>query len=258
MDSSKLELEKMYDGVGMDRKGEIYSARDLRGRPLRSVFRFNLATHYFMLRKINAMLRLGRFRPPARLLEIGCMVGHYSFYLRRLGFRVSGVDLSRRSIDVARQLASDLGMNDIIFEACDVEKLTGAIAKDSFDGVFSFSTLRYLADPLPAIRQIYRVVRPSGTAVLDFPNIECPWFERLKPFTKLAPHIHDHLFTQEQIENYFTEAGFRDVRSEILMFSHKSVPFFAVPGFVFVDSVLENVPPTSRSAAIIFCRGVKI
>lgn len=258
MDTSKLELEKMYDVVGEGRKREIYSAQDLCGRPLRSVFRFNLATHYFMLRKINAMLRLGRFRPPARLLEIGCMVGHYSFYLRKLGFRVSGVDLSQRSIGVARQLAADLGMNDVSFEACDVEKLTGVVSKDSFDGVFSFSTLRYLSDPLPAIRQIYEVVRPGGTAVLDFPNMDCPWFERLKPFTGLAPHIHDHLFTKEQIENYFADAGFQDVRSEVAMFSHKSVPFFAVPGFVFVDSVLENIPTTSRFAAIIFCRGVKV
>ncbi|MBI4243283.1 MAG: class I SAM-dependent methyltransferase [Planctomycetes bacterium] len=254
---SKVELRQMYDSVAQERHEIIYRNKELRNLSLRKLFGFNWGTQYFMMRKINETMRLGRFKPPDHLLEIGCMVGHYSFYMNNMGFRTTGVDLSAASIQTAKKVALDLGVKRADFVCSDVETLSKAVPENYFDGVFSYSTLRYLSDPSGAISEIYKVLKPGGTAVVDFPNVNCPWFEVLKPFTRLAPHIHDHLFTREQIEGYMRKAGFIDIRSEIIMFSHKSIPAFSVPGFAAADAVLENLGFTSDMGAIIFCRGAK-
>lgn len=52
--------------------------------------------------------------PPAqfpRLLDLGCGPGLYAQRFRRRGYRVTGVDLSERSLDYARQSAREAGLS---------------------------------------------------------------------------------------------------------------------------------------------------
>lgn len=47
---------------------------------------------------------------PCRALELGCGVGHHALYLAGRGFTVTGVDLSRHAIELARANAARLGL----------------------------------------------------------------------------------------------------------------------------------------------------
>ena len=84
-----------------------------------------------------------------------------------MGYRLTGVDLSPRSIDLAKQLGRELGFEDVVFAQGDFEALTD-IPNNTFDGLVSFSTIRYLPDPLAALREASEIKsKPTqGTGVL--------------------------------------------------------------------------------------------
>ena len=47
---------------------------------------------------------------PCRVLELGCGTGSNALWLARRGFDVTGIDISERAIDLARQAAEHAGM----------------------------------------------------------------------------------------------------------------------------------------------------
>lgn len=102
---------------------------------------------------------LARLLPasPARgdLVDVGCGTGHHLKALRARGYRAVGVDGSgamlaqARGVDAAAPLAQS-----------DVTALP--LRAESFDAALSVEVHRYLADPLPLLREIARVLRPGG------------------------------------------------------------------------------------------------
>jgi ubiquinone/menaquinone biosynthesis C-methylase UbiE len=96
-----------------------------------------------------------------RLLEVGCGMGTDLLQFARGGAKVTGVDLTPRSIEISRhhlKLYSQRGD----FAITDAEKLP--FADKSFDVVYSNGVLHHTSDTAGAIREIYRVLRPGGQA----------------------------------------------------------------------------------------------
>ena len=103
-----------------------------------------------------------RIGPSTRVLEVGCGPMHLIGAVKHAGAVTAiGVDLSHE-----RLLA---GSNP------DIAGLDGAratadhlpFAGGSFDLVYSRFLFQYLADPAPAVAEMFRVARPGGTVVLQ-------------------------------------------------------------------------------------------
>ena len=91
-------------------------------------------------------------------------------------------------VEIARELAASLSLGDeITYLQGDFERME-CLDDDSHDGLVSFSCIRYVPDPLAALRQARRVVKPGSRVVVDFPNRFCPWFKYLK--TRLGVNVH--------------------------------------------------------------------
>ncbi|MBI4538168.1 MAG: class I SAM-dependent methyltransferase [Gemmatimonadetes bacterium] len=94
-----------------------------------------------------------------RLLEVGCGLGTDLRQFAAGGARVIGVDLSRRSVALAREhfrIFDSAGH----FLQSDCEHLPFADA--CFDVVYSFGVLHHTPDTRAAIGECYRVLRPGG------------------------------------------------------------------------------------------------
>src|SRR6266704_1634088 len=96
-----------------------------------------------------------------RLLEIGCGMGTDLLQFARGGARVTGVDLTPRSIEISRHHLKVYG-KDGDFATTDAEKLP--FANDSFDVVYSNGVLHHTPDTAGAVREIHRVLRTGGQA----------------------------------------------------------------------------------------------
>ena len=103
-----------------------------------------------------------RFRD-RRLLEIGFGTGTDLLQFARAGALVTGVDLTPRSIDIARRRFDVYGQRGE-FLIGDGENLS--FPDESFDVVYSFGVLHHTPDTDRAIREVHRVLRPRGKAIV--------------------------------------------------------------------------------------------
>jgi ubiquinone/menaquinone biosynthesis C-methylase UbiE len=98
-----------------------------------------------------------------RLLEVGFGMGTDLFQFAAAGAIVSGVDLSPEHIRIAQKrfalygLAADLRL-------ADAEQLP--FEDESFDAVYTFGVIHHTPDTQKAVDEIYRVLKPGGTAII--------------------------------------------------------------------------------------------
>lgn len=95
------------------------------------------------------------------VLEIGCGVGTDTVRFARAGARVTAVDLSETAVALTTERLADEELEGDVREA-DAESLPFADA--SFDLVYSWGVLHHTPDTARAIREVERVLRPSGEA----------------------------------------------------------------------------------------------
>lgn len=105
--------------------------------------------------------------PGDRLLEVGCGDGlHARAYAD--AYRYVGVDVSA---SLATRTAARIGRRG----DAQVQDATAlAFADDAFDAVVGTAVLHHMADPLAALQEWCRVVRPGGSVTLAEPNYLFP------------------------------------------------------------------------------------
>ena len=74
--------------------------------------------------EIDGILGMADLQPGARVLDVGCGPGRHVLELARRGFEVTGVDISRRFVDLARGAAEAEGLDRVSVEVADARALT--------------------------------------------------------------------------------------------------------------------------------------
>jgi SAM-dependent methyltransferase len=89
--------------------------------------------------------------------------------------RVLGVDLADAMVQASRQRALDAGLGQATFARMDAEQLQ--LPDVSFDLAVCALGLMYVPDPDTALRELHRVLRPGGRAVLAVwgERARCGW-----------------------------------------------------------------------------------
>ncbi len=99
-----------------------------------------------------------------RVLEIGCGIGTDTMNFARKGASVTAVELSRRSLDMARQRAKVYQLeNQIRFYHANAEELTQVVPIEPYDLIYSFGAIHHTPAPERVLGQIRSYVRPGST-----------------------------------------------------------------------------------------------
>lgn len=121
--------------------------------------------------------RQARVLQGKHVLEIGCGMGFDTVELLRRGVRVTATDLTPRAVEVTKQHLKLEGLH-----AEDV-RVANALALDfpdaTFDGVYSIGVLHHTGDTPRALREVYRVLKPGGRAVISHIYRKGSWFRLL-------------------------------------------------------------------------------
>lgn len=246
----KNEIKAQYDRTAERIEQDLIKIKNLH-KDISPVMR------YFRHRKVETALNLGRFREGSKILEIGSNMGQYTTLFAEKGFQMVGIDLSSKAIDIAKENAGMLNLKNIDYFQADAEDLS-LFEDETFDGVISFSTLRYVPDLKKALKEIYRVIKKNGVAVLDFPNKYCPWFTLLKNKFGVENHIYDHFFSVKELALLFKETGFCDIATKKIMFTHYTFKPKFLKCYKLVDLIGEHIFFIKEFAAIIMCKGIKV
>jgi len=98
------------------------------------------------------------------VLEIGCGIGTDTINFARHGARVTAVDLSEKSLEMARKRAEVYGLaDDIQFFHRSGEALSGVLPAEPYDLVYSFGVIHHTPHPDRVLEQIRNYVRPGST-----------------------------------------------------------------------------------------------
>ena len=101
--------------------------------------------------------------PGLKVLEIGCGLGTDGAQFAKAGADYTGVDLTEAAIGLARKRFELFGFKGK-FQVADAENLEFPDA--SFDVVFSHGVLHHTPDISAALREIHRVLKPGGRAIV--------------------------------------------------------------------------------------------
>jgi 2-polyprenyl-3-methyl-5-hydroxy-6-metoxy-1,4-benzoquinol methylase len=136
------------------------------------------------------------------MFDIGCGSGFFLEYMRRQGWRVSGVDPSAEHVIYANR---KLGLQDVWEGLWPLDhKLTIQV-----DAVSLFHVIEHILLPTEALSAIRQILRPGGIVVLETPNVES-WPAKLfghRWVTLDAPR-HVSLFSKRTLTYCLGKAGF--------------------------------------------------
>lgn len=105
--------------------------------------------------------------PSSCMLDLACGRGRHSIYLNKLGFDVTGVDLSAESIREALEYESET----LHFYVHDMRRL---LSTNTYDYVFnlftSFGYFKRKEENLNVVKNMAATLKPGGTLIIDFLN----------------------------------------------------------------------------------------
>ncbi|HVX09609.1 MAG TPA: class I SAM-dependent methyltransferase [Pirellulales bacterium] len=100
----------------------------------------------------------------AHVLEVAPGPGFFSIELARLGdFRITGLDISQAFVEIARDGARRAGVS-VDFRSGNASAMP--LAGESFDFVYCSAAFKNFAEPIEALDEMHRVLRPGGRAVI--------------------------------------------------------------------------------------------
>jgi SAM-dependent methyltransferase len=162
----------------------------------------------------------------SRILCVGHSNGDCLIELGRRSCEVDNRDYSHAVLMKARLLKNNMLLKNVEFREWDMGKGLTLDSENVFNCILSVHTLRFLKEPEIAIREYFRVLKPSGGVILAEPR---------------RPNKHHQMpdFNEEQLRSKLEAAGFRintikSVASELIATALKPRHCFEANGYRFI------------------------
>ncbi|HBS05552.1 MAG TPA: SAM-dependent methyltransferase [Leptospiraceae bacterium] len=148
------------------------------------------------------------------VLDAGCGIGGSSVYLAlSTGCRATGISLSQRQIDRAREIAEENGASNADFQVRDF--CASGFADSTFNVVWAIESVCHAGDKSAFLREAFRLLKPGGRLIIadgfSLPAEDLDSYERKLMRGWLEPWAVDSLATFEEFEQSMSSVGFEQI-----------------------------------------------
>jgi ubiquinone/menaquinone biosynthesis C-methylase UbiE len=119
------------------------------------------------LKRHKLMAKQWKEKIPAngKVLEVAPGPGYFSIELAKLGnYQITGLDISKSFVEMARRNAAEAGLQ-IDFRQGNASAMP--FKENTFDFTFCQAAFKNFSEPVKAIAEMYRVLRPGGLSVIS-------------------------------------------------------------------------------------------
>lgn len=241
----------------------------LNSRPKKSFFKKyypDVYRPYHQYKKINSLQKLIRyfirnnkfvakalikdqlfFWPfKGKILDVGPGSGYYLHVLKGWGWDVSGLELSKQAVKVAK----DSGIKKI-FKG---DLHTVKFKPEYFDAVRYSHVLEHVPSPTKELASVKKILKKNGRIIIIIPNIDSIFFGLFKTFWyPLEAPRHFYQFTPKTISKLLKKQGFKNIKIKYIQPPHtflwsllyllglhdidKKIGIFAYPLLIFLRIV---------------------
>ncbi|HTW23365.1 MAG TPA: methyltransferase domain-containing protein, partial [Candidatus Baltobacteraceae bacterium] len=205
---------KGYKGMGMEGRVAKWYAKTTRSA---------MDDFKTLAKRMSASLAEG-----SSVLEVAPGPGYFAIELAKLGnYKITGLDISKTFVDIAGENARAEGV-EINFRHGNASSMP--FEDNCFDLIVCRAAFKNFSDPVGALKEMRRVLRPGGKALIidlrkDTPKEEIyAHVDKMKigpldtAFTKLAfrTFLLKRAYTRADFTKFIAESGFQqsDIREE--------------------------------------------
>ncbi len=143
----------------------------------------------------------------ARLLDMGCGSGAFVRRAIKLGYNAEGLEFDAQAVTAAVNEGLPVREGSL--------PETG-LPQESYDVVMLSQVIEHLHDPLAALREIHRLLKPGGLLWLATPNMDAPGHEHFGvDWRGLEPPRHLVLFSAKALALALGQTGFSEVEFKL-------------------------------------------
>ncbi len=102
-----------------------------------------------------------------KILDIGSGMGGYPVALRLNSIACDGIEFNPDYVEISRLRAEAYGLMPMVKQGA-IESLP--VAHESYDVIHCHDVLEHVQDPFKGLQEMYRVLKPGGTALVTFIN----------------------------------------------------------------------------------------
>lgn len=187
----------------------------------------NIIERFIWQSKLTTVKKILKTIPYQRVLDVGCGDGELLRTIRSAS-RYTGIDISPTQIAYMRSHMKELRrLHTGPISLLRSDAIPLPFPSQSFDLVLACDVLEHVLDPLRLIKDIKKVLKPKGFALLSIPN-EPLWEVMRLAALRWPPRSPDHVS--------FIEPS--DITSQFERVVHTTLLPFAIPGFQLLTILL--------------------
>lgn len=155
-------------------------------------------------KKLKKTLVIPNYIENGKILEIGCSYGNYLFQLKKLGWDVKGIELTKDAVEHGK---NKLGLDILNIGIQDFE------SEEKFDIIYLRMVLEHVESPKLVLKKCYSLLKPHGKLVLILPDIsglEVGIYKKYAYTLQLPYHLYH--FSPFTIKNYLKLLNFQNVK----------------------------------------------
>lgn len=161
------------------------------------------------------------------VLEVGCGNGNFTVFLAQECDRVTGIDINREYVEVAKKrLAKQTGIT-ILKE--DVTKLQ---SNNSFDTIIMLDVLEHIENDIATLQQLNTLLQPQGKLIIKVPALNYIYGEMDRAIG------HYRRYNKNTLVDTFQKANL--AQPKVWYFN-----LAGIPGWWF-NSILKRTTPSSQ------------